>query len=97
MLAAQPIEHLARRLGAAGLGVREALLNALDRFDSIEERLVSCRILDDQLSLAVDRQDQRVPGLSEAFEQIDGIALELTERPNVVGARSSISSSSNSH
>jgi hypothetical protein len=28
MFAAQPTEHLPRRLGAAGLHVREALLNA---------------------------------------------------------------------
>jgi hypothetical protein len=26
-----------------------------------------------------------VPALSETIEQIDGIALELTERPNVIG------------
>jgi len=41
------------------------------------------RVLDHQLGLAVDGQG--VPGLSEATEQIDRIALELTERPNVVG------------
>jgi hypothetical protein len=58
MFAAQPTEHLPRRLGAAGLHVREALLNALDGFDSIEQRPVGRRILNYQLGLAVDGQDQ---------------------------------------
>src|SRR5262245_21529444 len=78
MLAAQAIEHLPRGFGAPGLHVRQAFLNPFDGFDAIEQRLVGRRILNNQLGLAVDRQDQRVPGLSKAAEQIDGIALELT-------------------
>jgi hypothetical protein len=60
-------------------------VNPFDSFDAIEQRLVGRGILNYQLGLAVNGQDQRVPGLSEAAEQIEGIALELTERPNVVG------------
>jgi hypothetical protein len=33
MFAAQPTEHLPRRLGTAGLHVREALLYVIDAFD----------------------------------------------------------------
>jgi hypothetical protein len=84
MLAAQPIEHLARRLGAAGLHIRQALLNAFDGFDSIEQRLVGRRILDHELGLAVDGQDKGVSSLPEALEQVHRIAFELTERTNVV-------------
>jgi hypothetical protein len=85
MLAAQPREDLPRRLGAASFHVRQSLLNSFDGFDPIEQRLVGRRILDHQLGFAIDGQDKRVPGLPEAIAQVDRIALELTERPNVVG------------
>jgi hypothetical protein len=68
MLAAQPRKDLLSRLGAACLYVCQALLNAFDGFDSIEQRLVGRRILDHQFGLTVDGQDQRVRGLSEAVE-----------------------------
>src|SRR5262245_43618913 len=85
MLAAEPREHLPRRLGAARLHVRQTMLNPFDRLDAVEERLVGLGILHDQLGLAVDGQDKRVSGLPEPIQQVDGIALELTERTNVVG------------
>src|SRR5262245_39167033 len=54
MLAAQTLEHLPRRFGAAGLHVRQAVLDTFDRLDAIEKRLVGRCILHDQLGLAVD-------------------------------------------
>jgi hypothetical protein len=96
MLAAQPREDLPRRFGAASFHVRQSLLNPFDSFDPIEQRLVGRRILDHEFSLAVDGQDKRMSGLSEAIEQIGGIALEFAKRP-MSWARSSIVSSSNSH
>jgi hypothetical protein len=85
MLAAKPGEDLPRRLRATGLDVRQSLLNPFDGFDPIQQRLVGCRILDHEFGFAVDGQDKGEPGLPEPIEQIDRFALELTERPNVVG------------
>jgi hypothetical protein len=85
MLAAQPTEDVPRRLCAAGLHVSQSLLNPFDGFDSVEEGLVGRRILDDEFGLAVDGQNEGVPGPSDAIEEIDGIAFELAERPNVIG------------
>jgi hypothetical protein len=47
MLAAEPIEHLPRRLRAAGLHVPLTALNALDGLHSIQDRSVGLRILHD--------------------------------------------------
>jgi len=85
MLATQPIEHLPRGLGATGFDVGQAALNALDGLDSIQQRLVGLRILYDQFRLPVDGQNQGMTCLSETIQQIDRVALEVTERPNVVG------------
>lgn len=85
MPAAQPIEHLPRRLRAVGLHVRQTPLDALDGLHAVEQRLVRLRILHDQLRLAVDCQDQGMPGFAETIEQLHRVALEVTERTNVVG------------
>jgi hypothetical protein len=85
MLATQPIEHLPRGLGTTGFDIGQAALNALDGLDSIHERLVGLRILYDQFRLPVDGQHQGMTCLSETIQQIDRVALEVTERPNVVG------------
>src|SRR5262249_61365006 len=58
MLAAQLVEHLPRRLGAAGLHVRKAVLNPFDRFDPVEPRLVGPGILDPPLDILLDVLDQ---------------------------------------
>jgi hypothetical protein len=79
MLPAQPGEHLPRRFRAARLHIREPPLNPFDRLDAVEQGLVGRRILDHELGLAVDGQDKGVSGLSEAIEQVEGIAFELTE------------------
>jgi CrcB protein len=68
MVAAQPIERLPRRLGAASLHVGQPPLNSLDRLHAIEERLVGLRILDHELRLPVDSQDQGVAGLPKAVK-----------------------------
>lgn len=83
MPAAQPIEHLPRRLRAVGLHVRQTPLDALDGLHAVEQRLV-LRILHDQLRLAVDCQDQGMPGFAETIEQLHRVALEVTERTNVI-------------
>jgi hypothetical protein len=61
------------------------MLNALDSLHAIAQVLIGFRILDDDLSLSVDRQDQRITGFLEAFEEFRSISLKGTERPNVVG------------
>ena len=68
MLPAQPIEHIARRLGPAGLHVSESTLQRLHRLDPIEQVLVGFRILNDDLRAPVDRQDERMSGALEAIE-----------------------------
>ena len=52
---------------------------------SVEQRLIGLGVLHDQLRLAIDRQNKGMPGLSKAVQEIDRVALEVTERPNIVG------------
>ena len=79
MLTPQSIEHLPRRLRAAGFHIRQPALNPLDGFDAVEERLVGRRVLHHQLGSSVHRQDERMSGLAKAIEQFDGITVEITE------------------
>ena len=62
MLPSEPIEHGARRLGAAGVHVGESPLHRLDRFDPFEEMLVGFRILHHHFCASVNGEDQRIPG-----------------------------------
>src|SRR5262245_39638727 len=85
MLPAQPVKHLPRRLRAAGLYIRQSPLYAFDRLDAIKQGLVGLGILHDQLRLAIDRQHKGVPGLPQAVQQIDRVALEVAERADIIG------------
>jgi hypothetical protein len=96
MLPAQPSEDMPRRLGSASSRVRQSLLNPLDGLDSVEQRLVGPGILNHQLCLAVDRQHKGMSGLAEAVQEVDRVALEVTERTMSL-ARSSMQASSNVH
>jgi len=80
MLAAQPIEHLPSGLRATGFDVGQAALNTLDGLNSIQQRLVGLRVLHHQLRLPVDGQDQGMTRLPKTIEQLDRVALEVTER-----------------
>src|SRR3972149_12019457 len=84
MLPAEPGEHLLCRFRAAGLHIRQSPLNAFDRFDAVEQRLIGLGVLHDTLRLAIDRQNEGMPGLSEAVQEVDRVALEVTERTDVV-------------
>jgi hypothetical protein len=97
MLATQAIEDLPRGLHAAGLHVPQAALDTLDGLHSVEEGLVGVRILDHEFRPAVDRQDKRVPGLSETLQQIGRIPFEITQRSNVIGQIKHSHASLNSH
>jgi hypothetical protein len=85
MLTPQSIEHLPRWLRAADFHIRQPALNPFDGLDAVEQRLVSRRVLHHQLRFSIYGQDERMSGLAKAIEQLDGVALEITERANVVG------------
>jgi hypothetical protein len=57
------------------------MLNALDSLHAIAQVLIGFRNPDDDLSLSVDRQDQRITGFLEAFEEFRTISLKaLSDR-----------------
>jgi hypothetical protein len=85
MLAAQAIQHLPRGLCASSLYVGQAALNPFDGLHAIQQRLVRLGVLHDEFGFAVYGQHERMPGVPEAIQEIDRIALELTEGTNVVG------------
>ena len=79
MRAAQPIEHVARRLGTARLHVRESTLERLNRFYPVEQLLVRFRILNDDFGAPVNRQDERVASPLESTDQLAGLSLEVAQ------------------
>src|SRR5437867_2489561 len=85
MLTPQPVEHLPRWLRASSFRVSKPSLNAFDGLYTLEQFLIGFSILDDDFGLPVNRQDQRIAGLLEAFEQLRRVALEVAEGSNVVG------------
>jgi hypothetical protein len=80
MLAAEPVQALAGWFRAASLYVCKPSLNALDGLHALQELLVGLGVLDDDLGLTVSRENQRVAGLLEAFEQFRRVALEVARR-----------------
>jgi len=85
MLAAEPIEHLPRRLRAASFYIGQPTLNPLDSLNAVDQRLVGLRVLHDKLRLPIDGQNKGMTRLPKTIEQLDGVPLEVTERSNVVG------------
>jgi len=85
MLAAQPIEHLPCGLRATSFHIGQPALNSLDRLDAVEQSLVGLRVLHDELRFPVDGQDQGMASLPKTIEQLDRVAFEVAERPNIVG------------
>lgn len=64
MLSAESVEDLLRRPGATRLRVRQTALNALDGLHTVEQPLVRAHILDQEFSLAVHGQGERMTSLS---------------------------------
>jgi hypothetical protein len=80
MLAAQLREDLPRRLRAPALHIREPSSNLFDRFDAVKQRLVRWRVLDHEGVLAVDRQDDGPPRLSQVINHVTCPTLKLAQR-----------------
>lgn len=79
MFTPQPVEHVPCWLRASGLHVSQPSLNALDGLHVIEKLLVGFRILNNDLSVAVDCQDQWVVCLPEAVEELRRVSFEVAE------------------
>ena len=84
MLAAQPVEHVPRALGATGLHIGQPALNPLDSVHAVEKRLVRLCILHHEFRLPVDGQDQGMTRLPKTIEELHRVPLKVAERPNVI-------------
>jgi hypothetical protein len=85
MLPTEAGEHLPRRLRATRLDIGQTTLDPFDGLNPVEQRLVRPCVLHDQPGLPIDRQHQGMAGHPEAVQEVGRVALEVTERSDVVG------------
>lgn len=82
----EALQKFAHRTPFAALGLLEAAAdaaNALQQRPVIEKLLICLRTLHDKLSLSIDRENKRFPGLLQALNMLAGVPLEFTERVDV--------------
>ena len=82
MLFGEALREFADRTAFTALGLFQAAADAADAFQKfliIEKLLVCLGTLHDNFSLAVDGEDEGLPGLLQVLNVLAGVPLEFTE------------------
>ena len=87
MLLTEPFFELGQRSHVASVHIGQAAIDAfegLEFIDLVEELLVGGGVLHDEFRFSVDREHQRMAGLTHPGKKLTGMALEIAEGMDVL-------------